>query len=98
MRPRDGVREKAHYGIYGPSGNILRQGTATDERYVGWAVSASLDWNPNRFGFFGLVYTHAFAGAFIEKTGPSEDIDFVEVTFRVRFWPVRLMPSRTGSN
>jgi len=33
----------------------------------------------------GLVYTHVFPGSFIKDTGPSEDIDFVELTARFLF-------------
>jgi hypothetical protein len=31
------------------------------------------------------IYTRFFAGDFIESTGPSEDIDFVELTLLFRF-------------
>lgn len=72
-------------GIYGPSGNILRTGADTNSRYVGPALSASIDWTLNRFFFFGLVYTHGFAGPFVDDTGPSRDIDFVELTMQARF-------------
>jgi len=72
-------------GIYGPSGNILRDGTNVSERYVGWAISGSLDWDINRFAFFGIVYTHVFPDDYIEETGESDDIDFIELTLRVRF-------------
>ncbi len=72
-------------GLYGPPGNVLRSGLDSSRRFVGPAVSASLDWTPSRFVEVGLVYTHGRAGPFVEDTGTSEDIDFVELTFRLRF-------------
>lgn len=72
-------------GLYGPAGNLLRAGTGSERRYVGPALSASLDWTPNRYASVGLIYTHGFPGPFVRDTGPSDDIDFVELTLRFRF-------------
>ena len=72
-------------GIYGPSGRLLRASGGSDERFVGTAVSASLDWQLDRSLFLGVVYTHAFPGEFIDETGPDRTIRFVEVTLRFQF-------------
>ena len=72
-------------GLHTPSGNILREGSTTNSHFVGPAISGSLDWTVNRFLFVGLIYTRGFAGPFIEDTGVSRDIDFVEVTLQARF-------------
>jgi hypothetical protein len=72
-------------GIYGPSGNLLRSGAGTDERFVGTAISASFDWNLDPAVFLGLVYTHGFTGSFVRASGNSRDIDFVELTLQIRF-------------
>ena len=72
-------------GLYGPAGNILRAGSDTNRRFVGTAISGSLDWTVNPFVFVGVIYTHGFAGVFLRETGPANDIDFVELTLQVRF-------------
>jgi hypothetical protein len=72
-------------GIYAPNGQLLRAGAGSDARFVGTALSAALDWRIDRSLFFGLVYTQAFPGAFIEDTGPDRIIRFVEVTLRFQF-------------
>jgi hypothetical protein len=69
-------------GIYDPAGRLLRASSGSDERFVGTAVSGSIDSNVNRHLFLGAVYTHVFPGAIIRDTGPSEDIDFIELTAR----------------
>jgi hypothetical protein len=78
-------RLEANDGLYGPSGKILREGSTTNSHFVGPAISGSLDWTVNRFLFVGLIYTRGFAGPFIEDTGASRDIDFVELTLQARF-------------
>lgn len=72
-------------GLYGPPGNELRGEGETDTRFVGTAVSASIDWDVNRYLFLGAIYTHVLPGGFIDRTGPSREIDFVELTARLRF-------------
>jgi hypothetical protein len=72
-------------GIYGPGGQLLRAGTGSEEKYVATLISAESGWQVTRNLSLGLVYTHVFPGSFIKDTGPSEDIDFVELTARFLF-------------
>lgn len=72
-------------GLYGPPGNELRGEGETNTRFVGTAISASIDWEVNRFLFLGAIYTHVMPGEFIDRTGLSREIDFVELTARLRF-------------
>ena len=72
-------------GIYGPPGNIIRQGTGTDARYVNTSISAGIEWEATDHLFLSTLFTRAEAGAFIEETGPSTSINFLEFTARVRF-------------
>ncbi|MEO1657778.1 MAG: alginate export family protein [Pseudomonadota bacterium] len=72
-------------GIYGPPGNIIRRGGTTDAHFVNTSVSAGIEWEATEHLFFSTLYTRAEAGQFIEDTGPSASIDFVEFTARVRF-------------
>jgi hypothetical protein len=72
-------------GLYGPSGNLLRASGDSKERFAGTALSAYLGWEMNRYVSFGVAYTHVFPGAFVRDTGPSEDVDFLELTLQTRF-------------
>ena len=72
-------------GVYDPAGNLLRDGTGSDARYVSTLVSATSEWQFNRHLLLTLVYTHVFPGEFVRETGPHEDIDFVEVTAKLLF-------------
>jgi len=72
-------------GVYDPSGDILRDGTGSDARYVSTLFSGTAKWQVNRYLLLTLVYTHVFPGQFIQETGPHKDIDFVEVTTKVFF-------------
>lgn len=72
-------------GVYSPSGRLIRSGSASNHRFVGSAVSLASDWQIERHLNLTAVYTRFFPGAFIEDTGPAEDIDFFEVSLRFRF-------------
>ncbi|MEM6916737.1 MAG: alginate export family protein, partial [Verrucomicrobiota bacterium] len=72
-------------GVYGPPGNLIRGPGGSDERFVGQTVSANLAVQVTREVSVGLVYTHFFTGDFLEETGPSADVDFVELTVTLRF-------------
>lgn len=72
-------------GLYGPRGNELRGEGTSNTRFVGTAISASIDWDINRYLFLGAIYTHVVPGGFIDRSGLSREIDFVELTARFRF-------------
>jgi hypothetical protein len=72
-------------GVYAPGGQLIRAPNGSDERFVGSALSLTSDRELAENLTFTAIYTHFFAGDFIRDTGPSEDIDFVEVTLQLRF-------------
>lgn len=72
-------------GVYDPAGNLLRDETGSNARYVSTLVSGAADWQVHRHLLLALVYTHVFPGAFIRETAPDRDIDFVEVTAKILF-------------
>lgn len=72
-------------GVYSPSGRLIRRANGSDERFVGSAVSLTSDYTITEHLTFTAIYTHFFAGEFIEATGPSDDIDFVELTLQLKF-------------
>ena len=71
-------------GVYDPTGRLLRA-PAGSERYVSTLVSGDVEWRATRRLLFTLVYTHVFPGEFVRDTGSHHDIDFVELTGRLRF-------------
>jgi hypothetical protein len=78
-------RLRTEDGIYSPSGQLLRSGAGSDAHYVGTEVSLNASWQvTERLSLTG-VYAHFFPGRFVEETGPSEDIDYFELTFKLQF-------------
>jgi hypothetical protein len=72
-------------GIYSPGGQLLRSGAGSDAHHVGNELSLNASWQINSHVSLTAIYSHFFPGRFIEETGPSKDIDFVELTVQVLF-------------
>jgi hypothetical protein len=72
-------------GTYAPDGRLLRDGTGTNERFVGSTLSFTAEWRIRRHLSLTAIYSHFFPGDFIRATGPAEDIDFHEFTATFRF-------------
>ena len=71
-------------GVYSPSGQAIVAGGG-DDRFVGSAVSLTAEYALTRRIDLTAIYTRFFTGDVIDAAGPSEDIDFVELTARFRF-------------
>jgi hypothetical protein len=78
-------RHSLNDGVYGPSGNLLRASSGSQKRYVGTATSFNGEWQANSHLSWTAIYTHFFPGAFIQDTGPSEGINYYELTMQLRF-------------
>lgn len=95
ITPMDGVtmqfdlnlywRLETSDGIYGPAGNLIRLPGDSDERFVNTALSASIEWELDRYFLLGLALTHSRPEAFIEDTGPADISNFAQFTFEARF-------------
>ena len=72
-------------GVYSPSGQLLRGGAGSQARYVATELSVTATWQATRSVSLTAIYSHSLAGPFIRETGPSEAIDFVELTVRMLF-------------
>jgi hypothetical protein len=72
-------------GVYAPAGQLIRGPSGSTERYVGSAVSLTSEYTLIENLSVTAIYTHFFAGDFIRATGPSEDIDFLELTMQLKF-------------
>ena len=70
---------------YNAAGTVLRPGTGTDACYVGAELDllASYQITRHLFGYVG--YSHFFAGAFIDRSGPGRDSDFVYAVLQYTF-------------
>ena len=72
-------------GVYAPSGQLIRAAGGSDERFVGLSTSLAVEYAVSGHLSLGAIYTHFAAGDFIEATGPSDSIDFIELTATFRF-------------
>jgi hypothetical protein len=72
-------------GVYGPNGSLVRSGEGSRERLVATALSITSEWTIGRQLTFTAIYTHFSPREFLEQTGPSEAVDFLELTGRFRF-------------
>jgi len=72
-------------GVYAPAGQLIRGPSGSDDRFVGSAVSLTSEYAIAENLTFTAIYTHFFAGDFIRATGPSEGIDFFELTLQFKF-------------
>jgi hypothetical protein len=70
-------RESGEDALYNDAGAVQRADVAgVDDLSVGSALDFLLNWQIDRHAATYFGYSHFFAGDFIEKTGPSQDIDF----------------------
>lgn len=71
-------------GLYDNGGNVIR-GADGSARFIGHQPSIGMEWQIERHTTFSVVYSHFFAGNFIEESGPSADVDFVGAWVQYRF-------------
>ncbi|WP_256620562.1 alginate export family protein [Parvularcula maris] len=72
-------------GLYGPPDFLLRDGLGSDENFVQVGFSAGAEWHPTKRLTGSLLYTYASPKSFIEGTGPSDDLHFVELSLTKNF-------------
>ncbi len=78
-------RREAADGVYGPPGNIIREPSGSNARFVNTAFSASAQLALSKNHQLGLAITHSRPERFIEETGPSANTNFIEFTFEARY-------------
>jgi hypothetical protein len=64
---------------------LVRPGNQNPARYIGNEVQAMLQWNISRHFSAGAVYAHFFAGEFLRKSPPGEDVNYVSAWATFRF-------------
>jgi len=72
-------------GLYDAGGRLLRAGTASRSRNVGAEIDLLVRHQLDPHTVVAVGYSHFFPGGFVERSGPSEAIDFgyliVQYTF-----------------
>jgi hypothetical protein len=71
--------------LYNPGGSVVRSGDSGDSQYVGFEIDFTLSRPVNRYFVVVGGYSHIFSGAFIEESGPSDDIDFAYLILQFTF-------------
>lgn len=72
-------------GLYSPSGQLIRGPGDSDAHFAATALSLTAEYTFCRGLVFTAIHTFVEPKAFIRNTGPSEDIDFSELTLQYRF-------------
>ena len=78
-------RESEGDGLYDNGGNLLRASGGSSERFAGTQLDATLAWQVDRHLDLSLSSSWFAAGAFLEDTGPSEDVAFASLELRFRY-------------
>ena len=78
-------RQSDDDGVFNAAGGLLRADTCIGAAYVGSELDLLLNWQVDRHTAAYVGYSHFFAGDFLERTGPSEDIDFVYAAVQFTF-------------
>jgi hypothetical protein len=78
-------RQRARDGIYGINVAPLRTGQQSRARQIGTLPSLRLDWRISRHLTYTAIYSHFFAGRFLEETPPGEDVNYVSTWLTFRF-------------
>ena len=60
----------------------------TNDGIIAWTVASDNDAieSPKGEILLRLVFTHVEPGSFIDRSGRSNEIDFIQLTWQLRFW------------
>ncbi|MEL7042526.1 MAG: alginate export family protein [Pseudomonadota bacterium] len=72
-------------GVYGAPGNVLRGPERSTSDFVAMGLSAHATYQINQHISAEIIYAHNAPGDFIQDTGPSDPVDFLELTLRFKF-------------
>jgi len=78
-------RESVHDGLYGLSLNLVRTGLTTNARFIGSQPSIRVERGIGRHWNAAVIYAHFIAGAFLQRSGPGQDLDYVNTTLTLKF-------------
>jgi hypothetical protein len=78
-------RQSLRDGLYGVAVNVVRSGQGTDARYIGSQAQVGSEWRIHRYVSLTAIYAHFFAGPFLERSGPGNDVDYLTIWMTFRF-------------
>jgi hypothetical protein len=78
-------RQSKEDGVYGPRGELFRDGSTSDERYVGRQAEVIMFGSLRQFFQYKVIYSHFWPGEFIRQTGPHKDIDLFVFEITINF-------------
>lgn len=71
--------------MYNAGGGVVRPGGGSDESEIGQEIDLTVIYALDRHLTLEAGYSHFFSGAFIEDTGPDDDMDWVYAMATYRF-------------
>lgn len=71
--------------VYANNGILLRSGQFSDERWVGYQGDIAVTKTLDRGLSWTIGYSRFFSGGFVEASGPDEDVEFFQLSARLRF-------------
>ena len=78
-------RLKTEDGLYSPSGQIIRGPDGSDAHFAATALSLTAEYTFCRGLVFTAINTFGKPESFLRETGPSNDLNFTELTIQYRF-------------
>ncbi|CAA9303017.1 MAG: hypothetical protein AVDCRST_MAG89-609 [uncultured Gemmatimonadetes bacterium] len=72
-------------GIYSVVGGPIRGVRGSRARFVAAQPQGEVHWQANRHTRFSISAARAFAGTFLEETGPAEDVDYFSTYLTLKF-------------
>ena len=72
-------------GLYSPSGQIIRGPDGSDSHFAATALSLTAEYTFFRGLVFTAIHTFGRPESFLQQTGPSDDLDFTELTLLYKF-------------
>jgi hypothetical protein len=78
-------RAREEDALYHAGGGVVRPGAAGSDRHVGHEVDLTVKKPLGSRWLLLAGYSRFFAGAFLDETGPGEDVDFIYTSVQYTF-------------
>jgi len=78
-------RESVRDGLYGNALQLIQPGNLSQDRYIGYELSTTLEWAVDRHTQANFAYSRFQPGAFVRNSGPGLPTDFASVYVSYKF-------------
>ncbi len=78
-------RESVRDSLYGNALQLIRPGNLSQDRYIGYELSTTLEWMIDRHTQANIVYSRFQPGAFVRNSGPGLPTDFASIYVSYKF-------------